>query len=344
MTVLAFCMSCKKHETNEIPKFKLADFHETKILNGKKYFFPEILKPSRILFKNGKLIISDRSGISILHKVDIKSMTYEHEIGRIGWGPGEIPGVWNIDPGVDENMFWVYSNTGKLFAAYDLNDTIPKQLYTDVVKQNENWYLATSLRKVDHKVFIGRMINGEDQFVVFDSLGHIKQKIGKWAEVMPKLGYDPYLIADLHQGDLVGNAKKGIFVLPSIYVDRIEIIDLNQGTKKTVIGPLDYYPDYKLIKSRGQQEIIPDFNTTILNYNTGFVGEKEIFLAYFGSSREESDGEVDVKNIFVLDFDGKPLRRFILDQAVLNITVDEQQRKIYGTSTDREPGIIVFKY
>ena len=337
-------MSCKKNDSNEIPKFKLEDFSETKTLVGKKYFFPQILKPSRILVKNDKLIISDRSGISILHKVDIKSMTYEQEIGRIGWGPGEIPGVWNIDPGVDEDTFWVYSNTGKLFAAYDLNDTTPKQLYTDVVKQAENWYLATSLRKVGHKVFIGRMINGEDQFVVFDSLGQIKQKIGKWGEVMPKLSYDPYLIADLHQGDLVGNAKKGIFVLPSIYVDGIEIIDLNQGTKKTVIGPLDYYPDYKLIKSRGQQEIIPDFNTTILNYNTGFIGEKEIFLAYIGSSREESDGEVDVKNIFVLDFDGKPLRRFILDQAVLNITVDEQQRKIYGTSTDREPGILVFEY
>ncbi|GHB33517.1 hypothetical protein GCM10008106_13280 [Mongoliitalea lutea] len=50
------------------------------------------------------------------------------------------------------------------------------------------------------------------------------------------------------------------------------------------------------------------------------------------------------KNYFVLDFDGKPLRRFILDQAVLNITVDEQQRKFYGTSTDREPGILVFEY
>ena len=237
--MLAFCMSCKKNDSNEIPKFKLEDFSETKTLVGKKYFFPQILKPSRILVKNDKLIISDRSGISILHKVDIKSMTYEQEIGRIGWGPGEIPGVWNIDPGLDEDTFWVYSNTGKLFAAYDLNDTTPKQLYTDVVKQAENWYLATSLRKVGHKVFIGRMINGEDQFVVFDSLGQIKQKIGKWGEVMPKLNYDPYLISDLHQGALIGNAKNGIFVLPSIFVDRIEIIDLNEGTKKSLSGPFN---------------------------------------------------------------------------------------------------------
>ncbi|UJP65279.1 hypothetical protein [Mongoliitalea daihaiensis] len=51
-----------------------------------------------------------------------------------------------------------------------------------------------------------------------------------------------------------------------------------------------------------------------------------------------------VKKIFALDFDGKPLSRFILDQSVLNITIDEQQRKIYGTSTDREPGILVFEY
>ncbi|MFN3802750.1 BF3164 family lipoprotein [Belliella pelovolcani] len=334
--------SCSSTDHSESNKFTFDDFPEKKQLTGKKYVFPEVLVPSRILYKNGKLIVSDRSGLAILHRISAETMSYEQEMGQIGWGPGELPGVWSIDPGVNEDTFWAYSGTGKLFAEYHLFDS--DKLYKKSIKQAENWYLATQLRIVDDNSFLGSMINGEDQFVVFDSIGNAKIRLGNWGELMPELSYNPYLIADLHQGDLIGNAKNRMFVLPSLNVDRVEIINLKKNTSKAISGPINHFPKYTISNSSGYDVILLDNSTKITTYNTGFVGQNQIFLAYIGLNLRLSNKGEYVKDILVLDFDGKPVVHYMLDQSVLNITVDEGNRKIYGTTTDEEPGILVFDY
>lgn len=338
---LNFLTGCFSKEHSESNKFTFDDFPEKKQLTGKKYVFPEILVPSRILYKNGKLIVSDRSGLAILHRINAKKMSYEQEKAKIGWGPNELPSVWSIDSGVSNDTFWVYSSSGKLFAEFDLADSTKS--FKSSLKQTEKMYLATQLTITENNSFFGFMINGEDQFVLFDSLGNIKSRFGKWSEVMPELSYDPYLIADLHYGDLIGNSNQGIFALPSIRTDRIEIIDLNKQTKKVVEGPVNHFPEYKIINSGGEEVIVVDSFKEMLTYNTGFVGGEMIFLAFIGKNRAKM-GNDNVKDILVLDFDGKPVVHYVLDQSVLNITVDEVNRKIYGTTIDEEPGILVFDY
>lgn len=341
LSVISFACSSSSEKSSDI-KFTFKDFPKKEVLKGEIYTYPEILVPSRILYKKNKLIVSDRSGLAILHRIDVNSMKYETEMGQIGWGPGELSGVWSLDPGVEDDTFWVYSSTGKLFAEYNLLDS--SKLFLNSIKQAENWYLATKLRILNKNAFLGNMVNGEDQFVVFDSLGNALKSYGKWAEVMPELSYNTFLIADLYQGDLIGNPKNGIYILPSINVDRIEILDVINNTKKVIIGPLNHKPDYIISNSAGYEVILLDRGSRMTVYNTGYVSDNMIFLAYIGKTDKQRRNGDSVKDIFVLDFDGKPIVHYELDISILNLTVDEENRKIYGTTQGEEPGIVVFDF
>lgn len=80
-------------------------------------------------------------------------------------------------------------------------------------------------------------------------------------------------------------------------------------------------------------------------YDGGFVGNELIYLGFIGKNRIELQNLEDgFNNILVLDFDGNPLIHYKLDQAILRFTVDEKRRKFFGTTTDKEPGILVFEY
>jgi len=80
-------------------------------------------------------------------------------------------------------------------------------------------------------------------------------------------------------------------------------------------------------------------------YDGGFVGNELIYLGFIGKNRIELQNLEDgFNNILVLDFDGNPLIHYKLDQAILRFTVDEKRRKIFGTTTDKEPGILVFEH
>lgn len=342
VSILLISISCATKNPSD-NFFTFDDFPEKKELKGEKFTYDEILVPSRILFKNGKLIISDRSGLAILHRINASSMNYEQEIGQIGWGPGELPGIWDLDPGTEEDSFWVYSNTGKLFASYKLLGD--NKLYTDVVKQTDSWIFATKLRIVDYKTFIGPMIEGEAKYTIYDSLGNVIKTIGLWSDAIPELSYNPRLIADLHQGGFTGNHKNGIYVFPFIDFDKIEILNIRNNSQKIITGPINYFPHYEVVSSQGQEIVhIPESEEKLYTYNAAFVGEEYIYLGFMGKSNKQMRKGEFIKDIFVLDLEGKPITHFLLDEYVLDISVNEEQRKIYGISVGEEPGILVFEY
>ena len=72
-------------------------------------------------------------------------------------------------------------------------------------------------------------------------------------------------------------------------------------------------------------------------------GKKYIYDLYGGYS--EIDFRKNAKlaeTIFLISRSGEVLARFNLDCSVKSITVDEKLSKIYGITTDEEPGIAVF--
>lgn len=341
LSVIFFACSSSSEKSSDI-KFTFKDFPKKEVLKGKIYTYPEILMPNRIVFKNNKLIVSDRSGLALLHRVDAKLMKYESELAQMGWGPGEIPNISSIDKGLSNDTFWIYSGMGKLFAEYNLTDST--NLFKKVIRQKDNWNLAIQNIIVNDNSYLGFMVNDDDQFVLFDSLGNKKGQFGKWSEIMPDLSYNTYLISDLHYGDLIGNPRSGIFVLAGIRTDRIDIIDINKNSLKTIKGPVDHFPEYKINRSNGEEVIIIDSYTQMLTYNTGDVGENQIYLAYLGKNRMERKPDENVKDILVLDFEGKPIVHYELDISILNLSVDEKNRKIYGTTIGEDPGIVVFDF
>ena len=52
--------------------------------------------------------------------------------------------------------------------------------------------------------------------------------------------------------------------------------------------------------------------------------------------------EILAKTVYILTKKGEMVARLDLDKSVISITVDEKLGKIYGITTDKEPGIAVF--
>jgi hypothetical protein len=48
------------------------------------------------------------------------------------------------------------------------------------------------------------------------------------------------------------------------------------------------------------------------------------------------------KIIYAFSHEGKLICRFDLDRSVRSIAIDEEQKYLYGVTTDEDPGIAVF--
>lgn len=179
-------LACTTKENGGDGSFTFANFQEKTELKGTKFIFKEILVPLDIFFKNDNLIISDVSGLALLHQVDAVSMDYIQEMAQVGWGPGEIPSVGYIRDGIEKKEFWVYSPDAKLLASYTLHDTT--RLYKKSIKSKEKMHMATAISQTNQNEFIGYTINAEEHFLVFDSLGNVVKSIGRCNELMPELG------------------------------------------------------------------------------------------------------------------------------------------------------------
>lgn len=326
--------------TDEHNVFSIHSFPHLSKLTGKQYTFPEILMPDRILYKEGNLIVAERSKTALMHLINAETMAYKWNVGLRGVGPGEIPNVWKLQPGFSDDTYWAYSSAGKILAEYSLTDT--SKVYMNAIRQREDWFIAMDLTWVDENNLLAFMIDGEDQYVVFDTLGTRTKELGDWRQLIPSLE-NPFFIADMHQGSLFGNAEKEIFVQACIFRDRFEIINLGTNEILPINGPLNVIPEHTIVGKGISAGLVVDIDTYPMAYNSGSIGTDSIFLLYMGKSDKEMvESNETSKDIFVFDFEGKPTHHFLLDQSISNITVDEKGRKIYGITEGEEPGIAVF--
>jgi hypothetical protein len=117
--ILLVFLSCSGKKSNENSlfsekRFEYSDFDNIIKLNSVIYRWDSILSPNDILIKGNKLIVSSLTSSYGLYIIDKKTMKLKQAFGKIGFGPDEIPDVWQLDPRLDDNSIWVYSFGGKV--------------------------------------------------------------------------------------------------------------------------------------------------------------------------------------------------------------------------------------
>ena len=75
------------------------------------------------------------------------------------------------------------------------------------------------------------------------------------------------------------------------------------------------------------------------------VAADDVFFVLFNGNFVDDENYTNRSNqIFVFDWNGKPLERLILDNGIISFTVNSQKRKIYGISDMPEYHIVEFEY
>ncbi|WP_339754158.1 BF3164 family lipoprotein [Algoriphagus aquimarinus] len=321
-------------------------------LIGHKTYFSELLMPRHLNVVGDYLIISEGSRLSpdlpLLHVIKKNPLTYKFPKGVTGFGPFEIPDATLVEPGFSDSTFTVYSSMSKKFTDFSLRDTL--RLGIKEYKQPQELFGMYRMFHATDSTVIGIMANDSNRLVEFSMLnGKRIAGYGNW-EKIPNADHlidytDPdinYHMGEINKGRLKVNQKLGLFVKANGYRDRIEIFHYDSKTFDIVEGPRLEVPDFKIRYSSSKSAVI--FNPEYpYGYGDVSIGEKYIYALYGGVTEKQIRETNEIaKIIYVLTHTGEVVGRFNLDISVADMVVDEELGKIYGITTDEDPGIAVF--
>ncbi|MBD8489816.1 hypothetical protein IFO69_13745 [Echinicola sp. CAU 1574] len=348
MVLVILLISCESEKSVDKyhKHFTEEDITEKVFLESKKYYFEELKRPMRIHLIGDHLIVGEHTRIDIgyppLHIINTRNWQYEMSKGVRGLGPGEISSAFILDDGFEENSFWVYSGRSKRFSEFYTNDSI--KLSHHQIKQDGNFYMAISMIWASDSTLMCRMANDKNRFVEFNINGERVNEFGEWRTMPLAKRLNNYMMADFYKGWLKGNKQKGVYVLACFRKDQLEILNRNSGETIFVEGPEQNIPKFKIINNgKGGQKIIINSDEPH-RYRDVFVGDKYIYGLYCGRTNKEINSTgLNATEVFVFDFEGNILRSLSLDRSIQNLVVDEKEHKLYGTTTDEDPGIAVFE-
>ncbi|SHM59068.1 TolB-like 6-blade propeller-like [Cyclobacterium lianum] len=350
LLVFGFFFSCGKgpSETQDknyiIHKLEIEDVPEPDLLRGNKLNLSVLLDPESILWTGKYLVVGESKTLDYyLHVIDPESETLIKTMGKDVFGPGEISTAYQLEKGKSVNEIWVYDHTQKLIALFDLES--PDELYQKAFRQPQNMYLATDIRWFSDDKLICRLADGDDKYVLYDTLGNQLTTYGTWSQLIADPSLPPNVIKSVHQGRTSFNPAQKKYVLGGRFRDFIEILDLSSG---------------EIISTRGPEHVIPAF---VVDYSAGYpmaqftdrslssyymdiiAGDEYIYALYFGKSADlyYKNGELS-KEIFVFDYDGKLVKTYTLDYSLVSLAVDEENRRFFGISSDEDPNVVVFDF
>ena len=337
-----FLDACKEPDSSNIV-FTKGSKLERIFLSGEKHYYEEILRPNSLLVKNNFIIVEDFNNDPPMHLLDKTNFKYLNSKGEIGFGPGEITDAFLFDFGNNDSTYWVYSMGGKTYSEFELGNDSSQPVQQ--IKQKENYISAFNMVWATDTSVMTRMTSGPSQYVEFDVEGERINEFGKWKEVEPKdlfKGISDFNIGDLHQGKLMRKPDSDIFVHVGVRRDRIEILNKKTGEIKAVHGPLNYVPEFSIVGEGSGAGLIINEEEPYA-YANSYLGNKYIYGLFCGRTRSEmSKSEIISLAVYVFDFDGKVKYELVLDKSIKTIAVDETSGKLYGISTDKEPGLLVF--
>jgi len=315
------------------------------LLKGEKVYFPEVMNPIKIGRKGSFLILTESSRISpdkpLIHLIDLKSLKYLKSMGVMGYGPGEISDAQSIQSGFNDSTFWVYSAMSKKMAEFSLFDKSP--LAVNEFRLPTDMYAAIHVLFTKNNTFLSETVQGNTKLVEFNRDGIVLGKFGEFEKIESRPDIeDPFHLNRFNKGYFNSDVERGLYVKTSAYRDRVEIFDYQKEEFTILDGPRKGDPAFSIAGVGANSSLIFDADYPY-GYNVASFGSEFIYLEYSGLNEAQIRATDTIsKTVYVITPEGQIEARLDLDTSVRRIVVDEKLRKLYGVSTDKDPGIIVF--
>lgn len=300
--------------------------------------------PMTVRFKKGKLLVSESSRVSPdlppIHVIAAGDMSYKFSQGKTGFGPGEISDASDFDLGSNDSTFWVYSSMEKRISEFSLYEH--SELATHQIKQPVNFYKAYSCYFLTDSTFLGMFVDSPYRLVEFGLNSDYEKGYGSLENFTERTDLDNFNLSQINSGWFNSNPEKTVFAIASIYYDKIDVFDTRTKEFTTIYGPNPEVFELHVVDEESGLSVGFSWDTPY-QYRDIELTEDRIYTLYGGISEPEIQKTSEVaKTLRVYDMDGNLLEQYELDRSLRSIALDIKNKKIYGITTDSEPGIAVF--
>lgn len=315
-----------------------SDFGDYIKLAGEEILFDDIVyKPFKMTLKDSILIVYNVSTEYAYQKFNIKTNKYLGESILIGNGPGEML-YPNFIQSSDTNL-WLYDQQKSIVSKYDIGSFIkekhPTPLATITLKDR-----SEQLSVIRDKIFSFKLNNNLDnnRFNIFDLNGTLQSSTGSFPYIDKNKTFEEVIFG--FTSDYSTNFKDRIFLSYRL-TDLIEIYDVDGSLIRKIQGADRIKPSVKAVRNESVSVAGGTEETRETYFYPANAGE-EVFVTYSGELY--ADNVFHKRYIYVFDWDGNPLRRYLLDIPIYGTVVDPTNRIIYGFSDEPECHIVKFNY
>lgn len=331
--ILVFTLSCTKQKEEVI----------VQNLSSKKLEVKEILNPDKIRISGNYLFILESPSIDAnippIHVFDIRANSYLKSFGTIGFGPGEISDASSIEFADSDSTFFIYSAIDKKISEFSFSQT---DLARNQIKQKGDFFKAYSVVRFEDSTFLGMTVDSPSRLVKFSFTGDSITGYGHLENFSERTDLNYFNLSQMNMGWLASNSSKTHFVIANLFSNKIEVFDRNLLTvERFYLSPKEFM-NFDLIEEPSGYSVHWDLNSPY-HFRDVVVTDNEIIALYGGISESKIQSDSDIaKTIYIFSFEGEIIAKYSLDRSIKSLAVNNELSKIYGISTDSEPGIVEF--
>jgi hypothetical protein len=300
-------------------------------LDKSEMFFSHMFE---MKYYEGLIIISDPSELYNMKIVNIKDKKIKNFLKR-GHGPNEIPSQASWFS-IDNKNHFLYITDGFNYYKYSINNLKTEKYTPDLifkpVFKNYGFIGATAFSN-------GFLVGGlyDKKFGVYNVETKVLISKNEYLKAeSPLLSQSKFYSHPSKNLICSFQSKSAVMAILKIEKDDIKIKDFSWWTSKG--QEIDDQNKISFIAEKGNKN----------GFITADVTNKYIYSLYSGKVIDDSSlngltNSFLSKYVYVFDWEGKPLKRYELDQEVRSITVDEKNNILYAASYfGGEPNLIKY--
>lgn len=339
--IISGLFSCRENQYKNAETIILSDFKETRVLNGDRIEFNDLLmKPVSITYRDSLLYMKNRGTENYFHVFDPYTLGKIGEFGEFGNGPKDF-----IEPVIvqsNDHWLWILNQMKRSLSSYKIDFEEGK---IEIIENNKIAFddHVDQLAVLDSNTIIASMMKPEaKRFYFFDGRGELTATGGGYPE--SGIEFTDFEKIEGFMSQIAVNYKyKRIFVSHK-QTDLIEIYDFDGKLLHRKHGPDHFFPAVKQTNDGETVKVRSNPGKSRDGYFSPKYAGEEVFVLYSGIVYEPGNAMYQIDQIYVFDWEGSPLKIYKLDQAIFNFDVDVKNRVIYGLSAEPEFHVIAFKY
>jgi hypothetical protein len=329
--VISLCVGC----ANKV-KIKLNDaivqFSSFPLTDSLKFvaISDQILEePSKMLLYQDQLIINTFCRAKDKHIViySLPENQIVNETVKYGEGPEDMIGC---DIGFINHKIWLYDMSKKRIGFASIDSFLRNNPAAVQYSLGSSFYTTAML---NDSIMLGTNdMTGRFKIAYVNLNTHSVTGRGDYA----------YLDDNVALGSLIDASSCYIDVHPKTkdillsyrYTDVIEIYHSEGKLKHALQGPMCFDIEFQPVFANNHA-IMAKTGDTRKAYVNSYVTENHIYLLFSGCKRNEKNWSYG-NELYVFSWEGKPEKRYLLEQPIYTFAVDEENRLLYSYSLQTE--------